>query len=80
LLLIKVPWCRFSIIYIFTDNTLKYIQEKAIELFNDNMESILISKQSVFHCGKEIEYGYDINMFTIYNYTTMTTDIHYTCK
>ena len=36
----KVPCCRFSAIYIFTNNTLKHIQERAMEIFNDKMQMI----------------------------------------
>ena len=48
-LLLKVPCCRFSTIYIFTDNTLKHIQEKTIELFIHKLQIYLKPKQiSVF--------------------------------
>ena len=44
-LLLNVPCCRISTIYIQTDNTLKHIQEKTVELFNDKMNNNLKSKQ-----------------------------------
>ena len=45
------------------------------------MQKYLNPKQrNVFYGDKEIEDGYDISMFNIYNYSTITTDINYTCN
>ena len=45
-LLLQVPCCRFSTVYIFTDNTLNHIQEKAIDILNDKMRDDLKPKRN----------------------------------
>ena len=35
---------------------------------------------SIFYGCEEIEDGFDISMFNIYNYSTITTYINYDCK
>ena len=80
-LLLKFPCCRFSTIYIYTDNTLKHIQEKAINIFNDRMKNNLQPKQiNGFHGGEEIGDDYDISMFNIHNSSSIATYINYDCK
>ena len=74
--LLQVPCCRFSTIYIYTDNTLKHIQEKTINIFNDKMKNNLTPKQTnLFYVGEELGDVYDVSMFNIYNYSTITRDI-----
>ena len=81
--MLQVPCCRFSTIYVYTDNTLKHIQ-KTINIFNDKMKNKCKPKQRnvffFFYGGEEIGDDYDISMFSIYSYSTITTDIHYNCK
>ena len=80
-LLWKDPCCRFSAVYVYTDNTLKHIQEKAINIFNDEMKNSLKPKQiNSFYGGEEIGDGHDISMFDMFNYSTITTAIRYNCK
>ena len=38
-LLSQIPCCRFSTMYVYTDNTLQHIQEKAINIFSDRMKN-----------------------------------------
>ena len=45
------------------------------------MKNTLKPKQiQVFYIGEEIGDGYDISMFSIYNYSTITPEINYNCK
>ena len=79
-LMLKILCCRFSPMYVYTDNTLNHIQAKAINGFNDKMKNTLKSEQiKAFYGGEEIGYDYDISMFKIYNYSTITTYIDYDC-
>ena len=76
---LKIPCCRFTPIYVYTDITLKHIQEKNI--YNDKMKNNLKPNQIImFYAGEEIGEEYDISMFNIYNHSTITTDINYKCK
>ena len=78
---LKIPCCRFTAIYVYTDNTLKHIQEKTINIFNDKMKNNLNPKQiKAFYGGEEIGDDYDISMFNIYNHSTIRIDISYKCK
>jgi hypothetical protein len=48
-LLLKVPCCRFSTIYIFTDNTLKHIREK-----NNRNTDFMQNKNADWECREGI--------------------------
>ena len=66
-LLLKVLCCRFSTIYIYTGSTLKHIQEKSMNIFNDKLKNNLKPKQiNPFYGGEEIGDDYDISMFSNY--------------
>jgi len=79
-LLFKIH-CRFTPIYVYTDNTLKHFQEKATNIYNDKMKKNLKPNQIImFYGGEEIGDEYDICMFNMYNHSTITIDINYKCK
>ena len=78
---LKIPCCRFTSIYVYTDNRLKHIQEVATRIFNDKMNNNLKPNQiQIFYGCEEIGNEYDISMFTIYNHSTITIDINYKSK
>ena len=72
--MLKVPCCRLSTVYICTDITLKHIQEKTINIFNDKMKNKLKPKRvNAFYAGEEIGDDDGISMFNIDNHSTITT-------
>ena len=78
---LEIPCCRFTAIYVYTDNTFKHIQEMATRIFNDEIDNNLKPNQIImFYGGEEIGDEYDICMFNMYNHSTITIDINYKCK
>ena len=80
---LKIHRCRFTPIYVYTDNRLKHIQEIATRIFNDKMNNNLKPNQiRMFYGGEEIGDEYDISMFNIYNHSTITIYkyINYKCN
>ena len=77
----KIPCCRFTPTYVYTDSRLKHIQEIATIIFNDKMNNNFKPNQiRMFYGGEEIGDEYDISMFNIYNHSTITIDKNYKCK
>ena len=79
--MLYVPCCRFTTIYLYTYNTLEDIQKEAIKIFNNEKSNKLKPKQiKAFYGHKEIQEDEELSTYSIYNYSSITTDIRYNIK
>jgi len=77
-ILLHVPCCRFTTIYLYTYNTLEDIQKEAIKIFNKGTNREFKPEQiTAFYSDTELEEDEQISTYIIYNYSTITTDINY---
>ena len=75
-ILLFVPCCRYTTIYLYTHNTLEDIQAEAVNIFNNKRRDNLKPQQITAYYGdKELEEHEQISTYIIYNYSTITTDI-----
>ena len=80
-IMLYVPCCRFTTIYLYTYNTLEDIQKEAIKIFNNEKSNKLKPKQiKAFYGHKEIQEDEELSTYSIYNCSSITTDISYNIK
>ena len=80
-ILLYIPCCRYTTIYLYTNNTLEDIQKEVIKIFNKRHNSNIKPKQiTAFYGDKEIEEHEELSTYNIYNYSTITADIDYNIK
>lgn len=77
-ILLYVPLCRYTTIYLYTYNTLEDIQKEAIKIYNNDTRDNLNPDQiTAFYAYKELEEHEQLSTYNIYNYSTITTNINY---
>ena len=80
-ILLYIPCCRYTTIYLYTNNTLEDIQKEVVNIFNKWHNSNIKPKQiTAFYGDKEIEEHEELSIYNIYNYSTITADIDYNIK
>jgi len=76
--LLYVPCCRFSTVYLYTNNTLEDIQKETIKILNKGNNRDLKHKQiTAFYGDRELEEHEQLSTYNIYNYSTIKTHINY---
>lgn len=80
-ILLYVPCCRYTPIYLYTNSTLEDIQKEVLKIFNKRHNSDIKPKQiKAFYADTEIKEHEQLSTYNIYNYSTITTDIDYNIK
>ena len=80
-ILLYVPMCRYTTIYLYTYNTLEDIQKEAIKILKHKTRGEFTPDQiTAFYGDKEIEEHEQISTYIIYNYSTITTNINYNLR
>ena len=64
-------------IYLYTDETLKNIQNKVIEIYKPKHEILTPTNIKAFYGYNEIEEYDQISIYNIYDKSTITTNFNY---
>ena len=68
---------RYTTIYLYTDDTLKDIQNKVIEIFKSKNEILTPTNIKAFYGYNELEENDQISIYNIYDKSTITTNFNY---
>ena len=80
-ILLVVPCCRYTTVYLYTHSTLEDIQQEAINIYNNKRrEQFKPDKIKAFYAYKELEEHEQLSTYNIYNYSTITTNISYNTR
>jgi len=72
-----IPTMRYTTIYLYTDDTLKDIKNKVLELYKSKNEILTPTNIKAFYGYNEIEEHDQISIYNIYDKSTITTTFNY---
>ena len=75
-LILKIPCCRFTTVYLNTSDTLEDIQKRATEIFKNGFGGRVKSNEiTAFYGDTELTEDRELSSYNIYNYSTIKIDI-----
>ena len=77
-IILKIPCCRFTTIYLNTSDTLEDIQKQATEILNKRHGDETNPKQiTAFYGDTELTEDRELSTYNLYNYSTIKIEVKY---